>query len=146
MSYLNEIYNFIEDYTGVYPKNPNVDIYEELGIIGNDFHELIENYSENYKVDMSGYLWYFHADEELFMNIGALFYKTPDQFVERIPVTPQILANCIETKKWDIKYPEHSIPKTRRDIKFSMRCLYICLGGMIAGVAYNVIWIIQHFK
>ena len=62
---------------------------------------------------MTDYLWYFHADEEGHSGIGQLFFKPPYEKVERIPVTPQMLADFIETKKWKVKYPEHDRPKSR---------------------------------
>ena len=66
---------------------------------------------------MSPYLWYFHADEEgASLSIGSIFSKPPYQRVQRIAVTPQMLTNFANGRKWDIKYPEHKLPKYRIDV------------------------------
>jgi hypothetical protein len=114
-NYINEISNFLEDYAAVYPEDPNTDIFRDLQVTGDDFHEMIEKFAEHYKVDMTGYLWYFHANEEGFSITGPLF-KPPYERVKRIPVTPQMLADFAITKKWDMHYPAHSLPRYRVDL------------------------------
>jgi hypothetical protein len=109
-----EIIEFLKDFTGLDEINPDSDIFN-LGIVGDDFHEMIGKYAEEYEVDMSEYLWYFHADEEG-QNFGALFFKPPYSRVERIPITPRLLSDFAKTKKWTIKYPEHKLPNKRFDI------------------------------
>jgi hypothetical protein len=116
VSWLNDIRNFLEDYSGVYPDDPNIDIFKDMGVVGDDFHEMIEKYAKRYNVDMSDYLWYFHADEEGSNSIGGQFFKPPYERVTRIPVTPQMLADFIVTKKWKVNYPSHDIPKQRTDL------------------------------
>ena len=113
MSWINEIRNFLEDYSGVYAEDPDIDIFKDMGVTGDDFHEMIENYSKKYNVDMTDYLWYFHTNEEGYMSIGGQLFKPPYEKVRRIPVTPKMLADFIMIKKWDLKYPPHEIPKHR---------------------------------
>lgn len=129
MSWINEIRNFLEDFSGVYPDNPNIDIFKDMGVVGDDFHEMIEKYSSKYHVDMSEYLWYFHTDEEGH-SIGRLFFKPPYVRVQRIPVTPQMLSDFIVTKKWKIDYPQHSIPKYRRDSTINKILAITFLAGL----------------
>ncbi|SHK19247.1 Protein of unknown function [Reichenbachiella agariperforans] len=131
MSWLDEITNFLEDYTEIEQLSPDSDLFKEHGIVGDDFHEMIENFARNYNIDMSTYLWYFHADEEG-QNLGSFFFKPPYARVDRIPVTPKLLADAVETKKWNVKYPEHKLPKYRIDIIIS----YVII-GLIIGI---VIW------
>ena len=84
-------------------------------MVGDDFHEMIEKFSSRYSVDMADYLWYFHADEEG-QNFGGLFFKPPYSQVDRIPVTPMMLADTANKGKWDIQYPAHKISPRRYDI------------------------------
>ncbi|GAA4842233.1 DUF1493 family protein [Algivirga pacifica] len=126
MSWLNEIRNFLEDYSGVYPENPDIDIWKDMGIVGDDFHEMMGKYSKQYDVDLSNYLWYFHTNEEG-QNIGGLFFTPPNERVQRIPVTPQLLAKFIETKKWEIDYPDHKLPKTRIDLIINLSLFVIII-------------------
>lgn len=87
-----------------------------MGVVSEDFHEMIEKYSQKYNVDMSGYVWYFHTNEEGSNSIGGLFFKPPYKRVKRIPVTPQMLADFVVTKKWKVDYPPHEIPNHRTDL------------------------------
>ena len=125
LNWINEIYNFLEDYSGIHPESPDIDIFKDLGVTGDDFHEMIDKYSKNYRVDMSNYLWYFHADEEGQRSIGGFFFKPPYERVKRIPVTPRMLSDFIVTKKWEIEYPEHKVPKRRIDLIINLVILIL---------------------
>lgn len=95
----------------------DTDINGELRIEGDDFDELMKSYSEQFKVDMSDYWWYFHHEEEGFqISLGRLLFKPPNLRVERIPVTPTMLADFANKGKWDINYPAHKIPAIRFDM------------------------------
>ena len=115
MKTINDILEFVEEKTGTKNVGSETDIFFDLGCTGDDFDELIETYSERFSVDMSGYLWYFHADEEGH-NIGALFFKPPYRRVKRIPITPSVLLYYANKGVWSMKYPEHKLPKRRIDI------------------------------
>lgn len=110
-----EIIDFLEDFTGASPITAKTDIYKDLGTVGDDFFELIEKYALRFKVDISTFLWCFHSEEEG-QNFGSLFFKPPDARVERIPITPYLLAKFVETKKWEIDYPPHELPEIRYDM------------------------------
>jgi hypothetical protein len=135
VNWVNDIRNFLEDYSGVYPEDPNIDIFRDMGVVGDDFHEMIDKYAKRYDVDMSGYLWYFHANEEGFNSPGGQFFKPPYERVKRIPVTPQMLADFIVTKKWKVDYPPHEIPKHRIDLTINK----VLVIGFFVGLA---IWLI----
>jgi len=98
-------------------------------MVGDDFHEMIEKYAKKYSVEMKGYLWYFHADEESgWNNIGGWFFKPPYSRVARIPITPLMLTDFANRGKWDLQYPEHKLPKKRSDILINQ----ILLGVLLA--------------
>lgn len=134
MSWLHEIDNFLEEYTSIYAEHPDVDICKELKVSGNDFHEMIDDFGRIYNVDMSGYLWYFHTDEEG-LNLGGIFFKPPYLRVKRIPVTPRMLAEFIEIKEWNVAYPDHQLPGIRYDLIISK--IILCgIGGLIIAILY----------
>ena len=113
----DDIIDFIKNITGSEEVNIDSDIYEDLNVVGDDFHELIEKWSIKYQVDMSKYHWYFHADEEGgWTSIGGIFFKPPYHRVRRIPITPRILTDFVNNAKWDLNYPVHTIPIKRFDI------------------------------
>jgi hypothetical protein len=107
-----------------------------MGVVGDDFHEMIEKYGSKYQVNMTDYLWYFHANEEGH-SFGGLFFKTPYEKVKRIPVTPKMLADFIETKKWKIDYPKHEIPKSRPDLLINKILVIGFFGGLILWLIYK---------
>ncbi|RTL59052.1 MAG: DUF1493 family protein [Sphingobacteriales bacterium] len=114
---IHDIIDLVKEKTGDDDVNESTDIFEDLGCVGDDFHELIEEYAKKYNVDMTSYLWYFHADEEGGWNsIGGTFFKPPYERIKRIPVTPLMLLKFATKGKWEISYPEHHLPKRRYDI------------------------------
>ncbi|MBA0884034.1 DUF1493 family protein [Flavobacterium undicola] len=137
MKNITEILEFVKDLTGTKKVTKNSDIENDLGCSGDDFDELIEKYSEHFNVDMSTYLWYFHTKEEGFGSIGGFFFKPPNSQVERIAVTPKMLFKFAEKGKWDIKYPEHKIPKKRYDLLINQIILIVIV---IYGIYY---WLIK---
>jgi hypothetical protein len=111
-----EIIDFVKNCTGLENITNETDIFAD-GIVGDDFHELIDSFAKNYSVDMTNYLWYFHADEEGSWNsIGGVFFTPPYKEVKRIPVTPALLTDYAIKGKWDLCYPQHKISKRRYDI------------------------------
>lgn len=111
-----EIIEFLKKETCEDEISSDTDIFNDCGISGDDSHELIEKYQAKYNVDMSNYLWYFHCDEEGSSFITGMFFKPPYKRVKRIPVTPKILTDFANSKKWEIDYPEHILPKKRYDL------------------------------
>ena len=116
MKSITEIIDLVKELTGAENVTENSDVETEIGCYGDDFTELIEEYSNRFNVDVSTYLWYFHTGDEGFSSIGGLFFKPPNNRVERIPVTPKMLFEFAEKGKWDVKYPQHRIPKYRLDL------------------------------
>jgi hypothetical protein len=109
------ILSFLTDLVGHEKITLQTDILFDLGVIGDDFHEMIEKYQKTFNVDMTTYLWYFHSDEEG-QSIGGGFFKAPYERVKRIPVTPKMLLDFANKGKWTIEYPEHTLPKRRYDL------------------------------
>jgi len=136
--WINEVRNFLEDFSSIYPESPDTDIFKDMGIVGDDFHEMIEKYAKKYYIDMSHYLWYFHADEEGSYSIGGQFFKPPYELVERIPVTPKMLADFIVTKKWKIDYPAHQIPKHRTDLLINKIVLIVLLAALFIWIVLKI--------
>lgn len=100
-----EIKNFFEKEWGDTEELlPDSDILGELGITGDDTDELLWKYAELYSVDMQGYLWYFHTEEE-----GVRFFPTHpyERLGGKIPITLNLLADFANKGKWDYPYPEH---------------------------------------
>ena len=130
-----EIIQFLKVETYEEVITSQTDIFNECGISGDDCHELIEKYQIKYSVDISNYLWYFHFDEEGSTLITGMFFKPPYKRVTRIPITPKMLTKFANSKKWNIDYPEHKLPKYRNDIIFNQIVLLIILIWLIYSLA-----------
>ncbi len=136
---IEEIYNFLEKSQGVSKGKltPEADLCYDLGIDGDDFFELMEDFSSRYNVSMNNYCWYFHHNEEG-LNFGALFSPAPYQQVNRIPITPEILLLAVTNKIWPIIYPEHKISSRRTESLINKIFITILLG-------LTVIYIVSEF-
>lgn len=131
--------NFLKNLSGTDKIGPDSDIFNDIGMVGDDFHEMIQKYSKKFSVNMSDYLWYFHADEEGGWNsIGALFFNPPYKRVKRIPVTPSMLTDFANQGKWDIQYPDHKLPKRRYDLLINT-----VLFGI--GMLLLIVWMLNKF-
>jgi hypothetical protein len=119
----------------------DADIFEHLRISGDDVSEFLERFAARFDIDMRGYLWYFHQDEEFSLNFGALIFKPPSERVERIPITPAVLSEAIDTKHWPIVYPGHHLPKVRWDIVFNIPIglLLLLLLALIAATVNDIL-------
>lgn len=114
---IENIIDFVKDASCVDIVTADSEIGIGLGLRGDDFDEFIDKFSSKFHVDMSEYLWYFHAEEEGGWNsIGGFFFDPPYKRVKRIPVTVSMLFDFANKGKWDITYPEHKLPKRRYDI------------------------------
>jgi len=111
-----EIVEFLQDLSGIDEIEPTSDIFNDIGLVGDDFHEMIEEFALKYSVDMTNYLWYFHTDEEGWNGIGEFFFSPPYKCVDRIPVTPTMLVEFANKGKWNIRYPNHKFPTRRYDL------------------------------
>jgi hypothetical protein len=129
---IEEIYNFLEKSQGVSKGKltPKADLCYDLGIDGDDFFELMEDFSSRYNVSMNNYCWYFHHKEEG-SNFGALFSPAPYQQVNRIPITPEILLLAATNKTWPIIYPRHKISSRRTESLINKTLIIILLGFVV---------------
>ncbi|MEO0452419.1 MAG: DUF1493 family protein [Pseudomonadota bacterium] len=106
--------------------SPSDDILRKLRITGDDTDDFMIEFGQRFDVDLSNYNWYFHTEEEGY-SIGSLFFKSLDRRVARIPITLEILANSIETKKWSVHYPEHTLPPFRKDLAVDRTLVIVAL-------------------
>ncbi len=121
MHTIDDICAFLSKEIGVKPSKlaPNTDIYEDLGVYGDDCFELEESFAKTFHVNMSSYRWYFHHGEEGW-SPGGLFFKSPQNCVTRIPITPRLLLDSANNNRWMLEYPEHTIPSRRYDLTFNL--------------------------
>ncbi len=113
---IDDITEFLKEQYPFDSLNCNDDLQRDLGITGDDWFELIEAYSKQFEVDVSNCLWYYHNTEEGYGGLGQLFFKPPNKRVPYLPITPTILLDFANKGKWDMDYPEHSIPDKRHDL------------------------------
>ncbi len=134
MPSLTEIYAFVRRTSGIRKQDlqPTHDLERDLGITGDDFFELAEDFSKEFNVNMTTYRWYFHHAEEVTFNPGALVFKPPYRLVSHIPVTPALLLQAAKLGSWPVEYPEHKLPQRRYDLLFNYGL--IAAIGVLLGV------------
>jgi len=125
---------FLKDFSGAAtPLSDDADIFDSLGIDGDDGFELIERFATKFEIDITNYRWYFHHGEEA-INIGGSFFKSPYRRVDRISITPQVLAEALRTKRWPLEYPERKLPSVRWDIGFTQAIFLGIVALLMAGL------------
>ena len=134
---VDDTLDFLKDLAGTDKIAPDSDIFKDIGMVGDDFREMIEKYSEKYSVNMETYLWYFHNVEEGFMSIGGFFFDAPYNRVERIPITPTMLCDFANKGKWGINYPDHQVPKKRYDILINRVVVGVFILGVVCWYIYK---------
>lgn len=134
---LNNITDFLRPYFIQQNSiNTDADIFDELGITGDDTSDFLEAYSTKFNVDMADYLWYFHTEEET--GVINPFYSAPyEKLGGCISITPRMLADFANKGFWDVKYPEHEFP-VKESIATNVARYVIVL--LIAGLLFFFAW------
>lgn len=129
---LEDIIEFIKEQTARREVNADDDLFNDLGIAGDDHDEFMQAYSKKFNVDMSSYLWYFHTNEEgSTSSIRSNFFKPPNERVKHISITPEMLLEFAKKGKWVITYPEHTLPKPRYDILITYSIGFVIIAYLI---------------
>lgn len=110
----------------------DADIDRDLGCTGDDHHELMEAFAARFGVDMSAYRWYFHTEEEGQGGPGSWFFKPPNERVEHIPITIDVLLEAARTKSWPVVYPPHQLPARRWDLVVNLVFVVLVFGWAIS--------------
>ncbi len=138
---LDDVSEFVAKQTGVKRTKitPESRLVEDLGLEGDDFFELEHAFAQRFKVDISGYRWYFHHAEEGAASLGGLFFPPPNIRVGHIPVTITLLLDAANAGKWTMEYPAHQVPPRRYDLAINLIVL-------IVFVLATLLAILHHFK
>jgi Protein of unknown function (DUF1493) len=120
MPTLDEMVLFVREQTGFRgPLTEATSLQSDIGVYGDDMHELIAAYAERFAVDLSGYIWYFHTGDEGWPNIGGMFFPPPNSRVREIPITVGMLYDFAQHGRWAVEYPDHEPPGPRWDIRIN---------------------------
>jgi hypothetical protein len=121
VSRAEEINALVRERTAVRgPLSEETDLHGDLRMLEPDLDEFLVDFAERFRVDLSGFLWYFHTDEDG-VSPGRLFFRAPQDRVTRIPLRLALLYHAAEIGRWPVDYPEHSLPARRWDLVFNQR-------------------------
>ena len=126
----NEIIDLVEDASGMRMRSFQ-DVWFTSGMSGDDWHEFILRFAEKYNVNMDGYRWYYHGDEEGLFNPGGWLYPPPQYQVKRIPLSVSDLVRVATKAKWDLEYPSEAVDLRRRDMIVNRAIFYFVLAVLI---------------
>ena len=114
------------------PLTDAITLQNDLGVYGDDMHELMAAYATEFKVDMSDYIWYFHTGEEGgSFSIGGFFFPPPYARVREIPITVGMLHQFAELGRWGVEYPPNTPPRHRPDLWINFMVLVGSVGGLV---------------
>ncbi|WP_296595421.1 DUF1493 family protein [Phenylobacterium sp.] len=116
----------------------DADLFDVLGIDGDDAFEFIDAFAGRFSIDVSSYRWYFHHGEEGF-GPGGLLFRSPDRRVKRIPISVEVLSEAVRTGRWPIDYPPHSLPKVRWDIRLNQAFGLLILASVVLWAWYGLV-------
>jgi hypothetical protein len=86
--------------------SPTADLVDALSIYGDQVFDLVENFGEEFEVDVSDFRWYHHSGPEGCNPLWILFKP----WWHRKTHVSLRLADFIESarqKRWTIAYPEN---------------------------------------
>ncbi|WP_214229585.1 DUF1493 family protein [Pedobacter sp. B4-66] len=127
---IENIIDFLKEQSLEDEINPQTNVCDDIGMSGDDFDEMMTAFAEKFSVDMTSYLWYFHAEEEGSWTSLSLFPRANEQ-VKRIPLTPTILTDFANLGKWSVIYPEHKVTLTEYNDYFTLSIFIILIGVII---------------
>ncbi len=94
-------------------------LLEDLGVDGDDSGELLADFADTFRVDVSGYRWEHHFGTEGFDPVEALFRLIPRRWnrflgmsrptwmrARHVPITVGDLAEAAEARRWLAQYPD----------------------------------------
>lgn len=114
-------------------------LQKDIGVYGDDMDFLLSAYAERFRVDLSGYLWYFHTGEEGAFSIGGAIFPPPNERVREIPITVGMLHRFAEQGRWAVEYPPHELPRHRLDLWINLAILVTVLGFALAAGARSCV-------
>ena len=127
---------FILDHVGTKPpSDPKADLFDKLGVHGDDASDFMERFALHFQVNMDAYRWYFHHGEEG-INLGGLFFKPSAARVTHIPVTIALLEEAIAGRRWPLTYPDHDLPAVRWDLRLNL-ALPVVVALLLVGLALH---------
>lgn len=136
-----DVLEFVARYTGCPIGRIDPDyILRSTGSDGDDAFELIEAFSEKFAVDLEGYDWVFHHNDEGALSSASLV-RGPHGRVTRIPLTTHVLVEAARTGRWPVTYPAYQPMNRRWDLLLSLQSLLLAvglLGGLLAIVAIMI--------
>ena len=105
----------------------DADIVYDLDCVDFALDEFIAAYRTKYGVNMQDYRWYFHTNVVSgdTSSLGKMLFKPSPNAVKHIPITPKILWESASNGKWNIWYPEHTVPRRRFDVYIQATIIFI---------------------
>lgn len=133
------VLDFLREFWGeTKPLSDDADLFDELGIDGDDASDFMDRFAGKFDVKADNYRWYFHHGEEG-INFGGVFFAPPYRRVRHIPITLKTLIEAVETNAWPIVYPDHKLPKVRWDIRFNQAFAALSFGGLALWLWYRFV-------
>ena len=111
----------------------DADIVYDLGCVDFALDEFIAAYRSKFGVNMEDYRWYFHTNVVSgdTSALGKMLFKPAPNAVKHIPITAKILWESAINGKWNIWYPEHTVPRRRFDAYIQASIIFIFIVAIL---------------
>lgn len=110
MPSFDEVAQLVREQTGYSgPLTEATTLQGDLGITGDALWDLLGIWAARFAVDVSGFLWYYHAPGKTSLQLGPLRLALPSHGFKQIPITLGMLHQFAERKRWALVYPPHGL-------------------------------------
>lgn len=135
MGLSEEIVALAQEFTGLKKACAGEDdVLGTFGLEGDDADEFLEAYAQQFGVDISDFVYYFHyLGDEPPMGRRVLPVDESGREIPWVPVTLNHLIDAASSKKWQMKYPNHTI-RNRWWVSFGIYGI-----AMLGGIALLMI-------
>ncbi len=113
--------------------DPKADLAELYDMTAFDFDVFFTMIDEDYPFEMNKYYWYFHCREHAKRPISRFLSQSPDEQVQRIPITIDLVEQAIKQKRWPVLYPP--VPR-HFELRYQIVTLLDIIPSLLAYVAF----------
>lgn len=107
------------------------DLLRAAGMEGEAANAFFDAFALKYAVNMNDFLWFFHyaADEPPYWRRVKPVGRDGRAF-PMLPITPRLLADAANEKRWPLEYPSHRLRVSR----WPMIVMFVLLASLVLAV------------
>ncbi|MEM1267095.1 MAG: DUF1493 family protein [Pseudomonadota bacterium] len=116
------------------------DLLRHYGIAGDDAFEFMEAFGKDFDVDLSGYRWIFHHNDEGY-HLSFIRFHSASRAVARIPISIDLLLAAAKSGVWPVDYPQGVMEWAVRRQRAWERAGMTVFLGFVASILLSIVWL-----